>query len=352
MGRRKAFTLIELLVVIAVIAVLIALLLPAVQQAREAARRSQCKNNIKQIALALHNYHDTYTVFPYGSNYTWGWTSNRRSCNFGWRVAVLPFLDQAPLYQVMSSNTQCVPGDQWSYSSVFTTASLPEHRTILPVYRCPSDVGDSIIDGRHVGVSNIGAHPNPTLEASVSAKANYVGSAGPLAIDNGNTGILNPASLLNNRCGRCYDGSTDEAFCPCYRPTGNHLYGNVSSGNPGMFSGYPESARMRDITDGASNTLLIGEVRQSAAGSGDGQAGAGCWRTMGWASPWAFSSTVWGVQPPFWTRRSDCAFTSNHVGGAHFGLTDGSVRFISSNINLRTFGNLGSKAGGDIVDAF
>jgi prepilin-type N-terminal cleavage/methylation domain-containing protein len=106
-SSRRGFTLIELLVVIAIIAILIALLLPAVQQAREAARRSQCKNNLKQIGLALHNYHDTYNQFPTGSVYTTdapsqgdGAHSNFRNANYGstWLTAILPMFDQAPLY--------------------------------------------------------------------------------------------------------------------------------------------------------------------------------------------------------------------------------------------------------------
>src|SRR5262252_5025108 len=98
---RWGFTLIELLVVIAIIAILIALLLPAVQQAREAARRSQCKNNLKQYGLALHNYHDTYTLLPSGENFTaTGQAATRHSPNIG----LLPYIDQAPLFNQISGN--------------------------------------------------------------------------------------------------------------------------------------------------------------------------------------------------------------------------------------------------------
>src|SRR5437660_1842136 len=91
--RRQGFTLIELLVVIAIIAVLIALLLPAVQQAREAARRSQCKNNLKQYGLALANYHDVYKMYPIGGDQTWG-----NSTYLGWQPRILPFIDQMPIF--------------------------------------------------------------------------------------------------------------------------------------------------------------------------------------------------------------------------------------------------------------
>ncbi len=101
-SRHRGFTLIELLVVIAIIAILIALLLPAVQQAREAARRTQCKNHLKQLGLALHNYHDTYSVFPYGHQSEVTGARHRRAC---WFQSILPFVDQAPLYNKYAQDT-------------------------------------------------------------------------------------------------------------------------------------------------------------------------------------------------------------------------------------------------------
>src|ERR1700755_1857180 len=105
--RSRVFTLIELLVVIAIIAILIALLLPAVQQAREAARRSQCRNNLKQLGIALHNYHDTFNSLPWGgsgdsANYNWG-NGNTGQCMYNLRSMILPYIDQGPLYNLMAS---------------------------------------------------------------------------------------------------------------------------------------------------------------------------------------------------------------------------------------------------------
>lgn len=119
--RRTGFTLIELLVVIAIIAVLIALLLPAVQQAREAARRTQCRNNLKQLGLALHNYHDQHNVFPTGSagSYTTGGTVDRRS---SWALSLLPFVDQANFYNKFNLN-QISAGD-WQQSLAGTAGSV------------------------------------------------------------------------------------------------------------------------------------------------------------------------------------------------------------------------------------
>jgi prepilin-type N-terminal cleavage/methylation domain-containing protein len=127
--RRRGFTLIELLVVIAIIAVLIALLLPAVQQARESARRTQCKNNLKQFGLGLHNYHDTFRIFPMGTN-----GSVRDSCTGGcaWRgfsvhAMILPYIDQAPVYNGMNMNAM--------YNEL---ENSPLSAVKMPAFRCPS----------------------------------------------------------------------------------------------------------------------------------------------------------------------------------------------------------------------
>ena len=150
MLRRRAFTLIELLVVIAIIAVLIALLLPAVQQAREAARRSQCKNNIKQIGLALHNYHDTFSVFPYaemmGSGQAAGVVANIRNQNG--LVQLLPYLDQAPLYNTFNFSA---PFGKYQVAGTASTvvvpaANLAASTTKLAVFTCPSDSGIATLD--------------------------------------------------------------------------------------------------------------------------------------------------------------------------------------------------------------
>ena len=147
--QRRAFTLIELLVVIAIIAILVALLLPAVQQAREAARRSQCKNNLKQIGLALHNYHDVHTIFPqvrvldlnnFPGSCTAGW---QRPGGFSWRVLILPFMDQSPLYETIDFTDHLYTGGCASSSSSWATAD----KTIISAFLCPSDPSQVIKGG-------------------------------------------------------------------------------------------------------------------------------------------------------------------------------------------------------------
>ncbi len=138
---KRGFTLIELLVVIAIIAILIALLLPAVQQAREAARRSTCKNNLKQLGLGLHNYHETYKMFPIGHQYRGNFdgnlTNEHGGSGFAWSFSILPFIDQAPLFE--------------QFNSSLAIASAPNAaltQTVLPIYNCPSDDKPTNRDGR------------------------------------------------------------------------------------------------------------------------------------------------------------------------------------------------------------
>ncbi len=134
--RSRAFTLVELLVVIAIIGVLVGLLLPAVQAAREAARRMQCSNNMKQIGLAMHNYHDTFRSLPPGSRYRRGgtrWVTN-------WRASILAFLEQAPLFNSLNFETGCFAGA--TNSATFSGGNEILSGLVLPVYRCPSNASD------------------------------------------------------------------------------------------------------------------------------------------------------------------------------------------------------------------
>ncbi len=151
--RRKGFTLIELLVVIAIIAILIGLLLPAVQQAREAARRSQCKNNLKQIALALHNYESTYGMFPFGVLGTSGTSSNTNQLTT-WQTLILPFADQAPLY------------NQYNFNVAFDNAlNATNVIALIPVYKCASQTKEGVIDSKF-GFSHYGGNAGTTPGAN------------------------------------------------------------------------------------------------------------------------------------------------------------------------------------------
>jgi len=330
-SRPRGFTLIELLVVIAIIAILIALLLPAVQQAREAARRTQCKNNLKQIALALHNYHDTTNRFPYGAalygaggSRTWG----------NWRTLILPYLEQGPTYNSVQSSL----GQYWvdylptiqKGGGQFNQKLYDAHVTPIAAYSCPSEPAP-----RNPGYSETNANwPSEMLCPNESASSSYVGSAGA-----NTAGACATYTLCN--------GSN----CPCQTVN----WGFQSLGPGDKFSGVFEQAgkyscNIAHITDGTSNTLLLGEVKQKrpwAAG------GAGAWWTCQLGG-WSLAGTATGINWPGATHTwgNSESFGSHHVGGAQFALADGSVRFISDSINLALFGAVGTTSGGEVVGEF
>ena len=310
--RRRAFTLIELLVVIAIIAVLIALLLPAVQQAREAARRTQCKNNLKQLGLAMHNYHDTTSRFPMG-----GWVNGNFDMG-SYMVRILPYIDQAPLYNQINFNvtidTQVLPNGQ--------QLALQ----IIPAYMCPSDADGPIFTQSQ----NYGASPR--------AKSNYAGNIG-----NQNSSGCNIGWNLINGNGSVTNGDTYDVT-------------QIS----GVLMKFPSCINIAAITDGTSNTLLMGEIRpKCSAHEQDGWIDSNAFWTMtgpGLNYPTCpgevgftgagcnqIGSGAWGTSN---------TFRSRHTGGVQFVMCDGSTRFISSNISIQTLQQLGDRRDGLVVGDF
>lgn len=299
---RRGFTLVELLVVIAIIGVMVGLLLPAVQAAREAARRMSCGNNLKQLVLASHNYHDTFRVFPSG----YVRTSNAQG--WGWGALMLPFIEQSPMHERL----------QVTRANLDTIIAAPPAdfvalvQTPLSAFRCPSDTG---ADGEILPPGNRGRNGPSGIQPSVS---NYKGVAGVLS--------------------------------PQHRPAGATL----SRDGLGIFHGNSR-VRMADIIDGSSNTLAIGEAdtlhRRSGAWVGvannGGMAHSSVYFVVSWAgarlnqpggAPFPASGnqgspdTNHGLDTP---PGSNQGFGSLHPGGAHFSLADGSVRFISDSIEHR-----------------
>ena len=225
------FTLIELLVVIAIIAILIALLLPAVQQAREAARRSQCKNNLKQLGLALHNYHDIHRVFPSGVVDSNPATSSpgdaaNNSNGLAWGTMILPMIDQAPLFNQIGTQTG---GFTRSWQDANGDGTLGDAiaaaKTILPAFICPSDP----MGGLNTDKGSFG-------------KSNYLGNAGRGAVQTTSTGA-------------------------------------AAGAKNGMFF-ENSKRRFRDITDGTSNTFFITERTTKNDASGVQRCGG---TTCGWS---------------------------------------------------------------------
>jgi prepilin-type N-terminal cleavage/methylation domain-containing protein len=330
MSRRKAsgFTLIELLVVIAIIAGLIALLLPAVQQAREAARRTQCKNNLKQIGIALHNYHDTVLCFPYGGsgdgNYYWSTNRQTGATVMNWRGLILPYIDQAPLYNSIVSAV--APGQPNMASpppasdSTWKTAvrALTAQNLVIVAYQCPSDPNA----GRQSHTYDTG-----WCQVATGAVCSYWGSAGPEA--------------ESSNCGLCVT-----APCVCYNQNAGFNGSDTTAGGSGLFSLKATKVRIRDCTDGTSNTLAVGEEKI-------GDASNNPWGFRQWLEPFSVTSTVRGInRPDYGAGYYGQSFGSAHVGGAHFTMADGAVRFISENINIATFCFLGTKSANEIVGDF
>ena len=298
---RRGFTLIELLVVIAIIAVLIALLLPAVQQAREAARRTQCKNNMKQLGLALHNYHDVYQTFPSG----WIAVTNRRHDaheglnGAGWGTMLLPYLDQTPLYQKFDSDY-----------AINDPINTPFIDNVLPAWQCPSDPKPDRWQIEEEG--------SPGTVLAELPTANYVGSFGTDELDGCENASGMPPVTSSGQC------VSDGVF-----------YHN-------------SRVKLRDITDGTTNTFMVGERRTDAV--------------QGWFSTWpgmvaegeeAFQRILGSADhvPNDPVGHLD-DFSSHHVGGAQFTLGDGSVRFISENIDHGLYRSLATIQGGEIVGEF
>lgn len=307
-SERQGFTLIELLVVIAIIAVLIALLLPAVQQAREAARRSQCKNNLKQLGLAFHNYHERCGSLPYGVRTSGANTTLRRDT---WMQQILPELEQSSLYNQYMKDT----------ALDIQVVNQSIRKTVIPTLMCPSDPSGPAVTG---------------IPEQIGFHGNYVGNAGNNSIPVG-------------------------ATIPLTAPALNGIFWHLSR------------TKLRDVTDGTSNTILASEViirgkePTDAWGEGGRYWGGGCWGSFGFSTAYppnsttipdrvySCKSTSFPLAPCISTYSSNNAenYTrSYHVGGVHTLLCDGAVRFVSSNIFQQTFQRLGDRQDGYALGEF
>ncbi|MEW4489520.1 DUF1559 domain-containing protein [Thalassoglobus sp. JC818] len=310
---RRGFTLIELLVVIAIIAILIALLLPAVQQAREAARRTSCKNNLKNICLALHNYHDQKGAFPFGFD-------ERETL---WSAMILPELEQANLYNTLVWQ-ESGPGN-WNANGSPNQSACG---TVVSVFRCPSMAVPTNVDNQGI--------PGrvPTSYRAVS----------------GSNAVSDDLSTV---------------------PSGHPVHAlEEQTGLDGMFYGC-SSTRIRDILDGTSSTFMIGESRTEPNFVKDNQ-GMDYWlfgapQTGGWdCRPGDRGGTEYSeglgstygklnarvTDPSVHGVIMEMSFGSYHPGGAHFGMADGAVRFVSENIDQDLLRSLGTIRNGEVIGEF
>ena len=305
---RHGFTLVELLVVIAIIGILIALLLPAVQAAREAARRAQCTNNLKQIGLALHNYHDVAKSFPPGSFwYGLSYSEYRGSI----LIRLLPYIEMQPLFDMFDFENSGGVAVDWQ-TLPGSTALIQS--TIVPTYQCPSDTHEEVFNGR--------------------ALHNYAASIGPTTHGD------NPACSCPNSWNN---------YAP---PPWGGTYGSATD-FAGPFFRYPvgTNTRFADCRDGTSNTIYFGEVRPMCSDH----------NSQGWASSNNGQGLTATIVPINYDScdpadpdpcRSPCnwntelSFKSLHPGGAMFLFGDGAVHFLSETIDHWTYQYLGGKSDG------
>ena len=340
--RRRGFTLVELLVVIAIIGVLVALLLPAIQAAREAARRSQCTNNIKQIGVAVLTYHDVNKKLPAGDSSSTFELPPVRVVNGGNSlVYLLPFIEQTALFDSINFKEAFGPqsGDV-NNDGILTqrVGSALIGSFSIPTYICPSDV---LPDESILPQSGFPA------ETSTFRFANYVASRGSTEQ------FSNPAC----NCSELLPGETpypDTAFAIDPRTPPQYASAPWKYFS-GPFTRYPIHVKLKQITDGVSKTIFFGESRPSCS----------MHLAKGWYAPnngQGFLSTIVPINRD--TCRAEpkgCSawcnwvtepgFRSAHPGGAHFVLGDASVQFLTDTIDHQTYQYLGGKADGNVISA-
>jgi prepilin-type N-terminal cleavage/methylation domain-containing protein/prepilin-type processing-associated H-X9-DG protein len=352
---RPGFTLIELLVVIAIIAVLIALLLPAVQSAREAARRAQCTNNLKQIGLAMQNYHAAVGTFPMSCTVAFPYTSSiATGYESPWGTwsclsLMLPYLEQQPLYNAANFNWTNEYGTGWNINYTVTFSKVAS-------FMCPSDglVGQSFLNNYEGSQGTSGS----------------VGSGPSMGIFGG----LQSYSVANVTDGTSNTVAFSEELVPST---------NMSDNSSNSWSGTPSRMRGRDALDagsgyGAAYYLL--DTRTNVTALMQDLQTCSTWFTTGQNLPPYPQGRLWWVigdlgdtlfqtiVPPNSTNypwadcRMDCSpcgatysgyhnATSNHPGGCNVGFADGSVRFVKSSINMQTWWGLGTRAGAEVISS-
>ncbi len=334
--RQRAFTLIELLVVIAIIAVLVALLLPAVQQAREAARRAQCKNNLKQIGLALHNYEGAMRTFPFAIDIepNGTWTS--------WGLMILPYIDQSPLYNNFNFN---VPA--YNEAGPVGVSNVAVISTRLPAFVCPSVPNGGNVYNSTWPAGYYGGGP-PALPLSTvtysAAESDYIATTGV-------RGTFANIAYANF-------------------PGGTGGYRNGVLREAGNYAGGPGVGRFSDITDGASNTFLVAERTgggqlyqgttpvsfQISGVNAYGLNGGGWGDFMNgeeWIQGSSYDGTVAGGPCPInCSNILGWGYHSFHTGGCQFVLADGSVKFVSQNISAFTLAGLITCRKGEVIGEY
>jgi prepilin-type N-terminal cleavage/methylation domain-containing protein/prepilin-type processing-associated H-X9-DG protein len=348
----SAFTLVELLVVIAIIGILIAMLLPAIQAARESARRSQCANNLKQLGLALHSYHTARKSFPPGLanaaklDSTGAVTGDTAQC-MAWSSFALPFLDDTSSWSAMKgyleANGRTLYSANWlNIGSNFADEMKALAKTPQPVFLCPSDTGD-LMQG---GINN-NALPNG---ANGYGASNYLGAAGTWGAYSFDTKYdstnPNPDLITKPSANVTLGGG------PAYVGPSNGVFGSIA-----VAFGITKTVAIKDITDGSSKTFMVGERDGSCSGSSqanwNGGYIGGLWVGAANGNKPGYSTLANAGQFDENRLKSSVfsgrqlGFASLHKGGANFCLADGHLEWVSDEVDPKVYKGLSTRNEGD-----
>lgn len=358
--KRLAFTLVELLVVIAIIGVLVALLLPAVQAAREAARRNQCMNNLKQLGLGMLNHETAKKRFARNEQYIYTLSSGGGQLRdfASHLVMVSPYMEATALYNQLNlevSGTTPPPGDQ-------IVQGAPLRQLPLAVFTCPTDDKTGVVEPNN-GFINDWPH---LIRPGLVATTNYAGSMGAQLMGWQGCNVKSIIGYTGNVYGMNTEYPGDDWFnttskkssCPD-QPNGNSRGDCPDPATlSGVFSRSNWAASLREIEDGTSNTIMMGEIRPSTA-------------EFNWIHGWTYSEGMWfattapinyetdpalvgGAAAPVcrrWGKDFSTAhgFKSLHPGGANFVYCDGSVHFLSESIDYTNYQRLGARSDGETL---
>ena len=315
---RPGFTLVELLVVIAIIGVLVALLLPAIQAAREAARRTQCLNQIRQVALACHMYEDSKGHFPSAAD----------ESGYSHLAQILPFHEQLAVSGLIDFNPTLGPSLDAPWDNKNDPNIRLAYMTPIPLFKCPSN---PVFEPTNIGESGVNDIRDTDLRGHYGA-------------------VMGPKTA-------CSSTSADDPVFPV-KPVLGCSTGGIATG--GIMYVRSET-EFRHVTDGSSNTFLLGELagdighaRTWMAGVADPTDGSG-WvysgKNLFWPINYATRERA-SNEKALRIRENDLSFNSNHPGGAHFAFADGSAKLIQESIENDVYLALGSRAGGEAVSDY
>lgn len=335
MKRQRAFTLVELLVVIAIIGILVALLLPAVQAARESARRSQCQNNLKQLGIAMQGYHGVYKQFPPNSYWSIGAYTNcgdpletKKEDRKGSMLAkLMPYLEEVILFDRLSFD-----GDV--HGQFEDPANSDIRSAVVKVFRCPSDTYQLLSDEpKKINGKDVAPHPVTNYAPSIGAQKtfSYAGSC--------------PEPVGNE-----FDNGNDLTICVI-----------LARDTSGLFARSQWAASLQQIPDGSSHTIAMGEVLPDCNfelirfGWWDSQifyVGTAPYINYDSCKPTVPAWPTPQTCKTFFNWNTSSGFKSKHPGGAQFVLADASVHFISENIDYRNYQRLGDRRDNEAVEPF